>query len=172
MRRKKTVWNAGAPLALTLAMGLGGAGAVWCAQERPGMAHGEAAKHVMLTPDALKWAPIPSLPPGAQSAVVAGDPTKPGPFTMRVRLPARYRVPPHTHPADEHVTILSGTLHMGLGERFDTTKGKALPAGSFSVMPVGTNHFAWTVGAVTLQVHGMGPWGITYVNPADDPRKK
>jgi len=89
-----------------------------------------------------------------------------------VKFPANFKVPPHWHPAIERVTVLSGTLHLGTGDTFDQAKAKALPAGSISIMEPKMHHFAWTGEETVVQLSGMGPWGITYVNPADDPRKK
>jgi hypothetical protein len=137
--------------------------------------HGKAGKgHVMVTPDRLKWGPAPAgLPPGAQVTVVAGDPSRAGaPYVLRAKLPDGYRVPPHWHPVDENVTVLKGILGMGPGEKFDPKAGKELPAGSFSRMPKGTRHYAWAKGETIIQVHGVGPFEIHYVNPGDDPRKK
>jgi quercetin dioxygenase-like cupin family protein len=129
------------------------------------------AAHVMIEPGDVAWAPGPgSLPPGAQFAVIEGDPTQAGPFTMRLSFPAGYRIPAHSHPAIEHITVLSGVFGIGTGDALDTSKGRAMAAGSFVVMPVGHNHFAWTDEATEVQLHGIGPWGITYVDPADDPR--
>lgn len=134
---------------------------------------GTPSVHVMVTPGDVKWAEgPPSLPPGSQAAVVEGNPANPGLFTMRLKLPANYKIPAHWHPADEHVTVIAGTFYMGMGDKLDESKGKALTAGSFAVMPTKTNHFAFTKAETILQLHGIGPWGITYVNPADDPRKK
>ena len=129
--------------------------------------------HVMVTPSAVAWGPGPAaLPAGAQAAVLEGDPAKAGPFTLRVKLPDGYKIPPHYHPADEHVTVLQGTFVMGVGEKFDQSAGRELTVGSFAMMPMGTRHFAWAKGDTILQLHGIGPWGVTYVNPSDDPRKK
>ena len=129
--------------------------------------------HVMLTPAEMKWGEAPSsLPAGAKAAVIEGDPAKPGPFTLRIQVPANYRIAPHWHPAVEHVTVLSGAFHVGMGDKVDEAKAKALTQGSFMAMPAKTNHFAFTKVATEIQLHGTGPWGITYVNPADDPRKK
>ena len=89
---------------------------------------------------------------------------------MRVRLPAGYKVPPHFHPADENITVLSGTFSMGMGDTWEDAKMRALPAGSFSIISSGMHHFAGTRTGAVIQVHAMGPWGITYVNPKDDPR--
>ena len=128
--------------------------------------------HIMLTGAELKWLDSPpSLPPGAKLAVIEGDPQQPGLFTMRLKLPANYKVPPHWHPADEHVTVISGSFFMGLGEKFDEKALQELPPGGFAVMATGTRHFAMTKEGAVVQVHGMGPWGINYVNPADDPRQ-
>jgi quercetin dioxygenase-like cupin family protein len=130
-------------------------------------------EHGLIQPPEVKWAAAPaSLPSGAQGAVLQGDPAKPGPFTMRLKLPDGYRIPPHYHPAIEHITVLQGTFALGMGEQVDAAKEKPLVAGSFAFMPPGMRHFARAQGETIVQLHGTGPWGITYVNPADDPRKK
>jgi quercetin dioxygenase-like cupin family protein len=133
-----------------------------------------AAGHTMLTPAEFKWAPAPpGLPPGAEAALLEGDPAIAGKsFTLRVKLPDGYKVPPHWHPADEHVTVLSGTLMFGMGETFDVGKMKALTAGSFALAAKDTRHFVQAKGATVIQVHATGPFGITYVSAADDPRLK
>jgi hypothetical protein len=130
--------------------------------------------HVLVTPDKLKWGPAPpSLPPGAKLAVLDGDPTKAGaPYVLRAKFSDGYRVPPHWHPVDENVTVLKGVLVVGRGEKVDKKAAKELPAGSFSKMPKGMRHYAWAKGETVIQVHGVGPFEIHYVNPADDPRKK
>ncbi len=128
---------------------------------------------IVATPDAIKWAPAPaSLPAGAKLAVLEGDPSKAGPFTMRLAMPAGYRIPPHFHPVTEHVTVIEGTFYVGMGETFDAAKANALPTGTFAALEPGVRHFALTKGAAIIQLHGVGPWGLTYVNPADDPRTK
>lgn len=144
------------------------------AQEKaPEKAVEHQADHIMLVPTDLTWKDGPaSLPKGVKSTVLEGDPTKAGPFTMQLKLPANYKIPPHSHPAIEHVTVLSGSFHMGLGGVFDESKATKLPVGGFAVMAIGTRHFAFTKEEATIQLHGVGPWGITYVNPADDPRNK
>jgi len=130
-------------------------------------------EHAFVTPDGVTWQVGPaSLPPGAQFAVLEGDPKHTGLFTMRLRLPATYRIPAHWHPADEHVTVISGTFNMGTGDVLDLAKGKALPTGSFALMPAQMHHFAWTSEETVLQLHGVGPWQINYLNPADDPRMR
>ncbi len=129
--------------------------------------------HVMLAPDDMKWSDgPPSLPRGAKFSVIEGKPAETGPFTMRLKFPAGYKVPAHSHPAIEHVTVLSGGLNFGMGDKFDAAKLKPMPAGSFIVMPVGTNHFVETKQETTIQLHGVGPWDVKYVNPEDDPRKR
>jgi Domain of unknown function (DUF4437) len=113
----------------------------------------------------------PSLPAGAKFAVMEGDPTKEGLFTMRLSLPDGFKIPPHWHSKVEHITVISGTFNIGMGEKFDETATKAMPAGTFGFWPPEMRHFAWAKGDTVLQLHGTGPWTITYVNPADDPRK-
>ena len=131
------------------------------------------AAHVVIVPADVKWADgPPSLPPGAKLAVIRGDMNKANVVTFRLKVPAGYRVPPHWHPADEHVTVLEGSLHMGMGETFDEAAGHEMPPGGFAAMTAGVRHFAWSKNGATIQVHAMGPWGINYVNPADDPRTK
>ena len=129
--------------------------------------------HVMLSPDDVKWADAPpSLPRGAMVAVIEGKPSEPGQFTMRLKFPAGYKVSPHSHPAIEHVTVLSGTISFGMGDKFDAGKLKPMRAGSFIAMPIGTTHFVEAKEETVVQVHGVGPWAIKYVNPEDDPSKK
>jgi len=121
----------------------------------------------------LNWQQGPaSLPPGAKLAVLEGDPAKDGPFTMRLMMPDGYRIPPHTHPKVEHVTVITGTFNLGMGEKFDQTAGRELPAGTFGFWPAGMKHFAWAKGETIIQLHGIGPWTINYLNAADDPRQK
>ena len=128
--------------------------------------------HIMVVPKELKWADVPSLPAGAKIAVIEGPLNEAKPFTFRLKFPANYKIPAHWHPAIEHVTVISGTFNMGTGEKLDPKKTKPLSAGSVAIMQPKTNHFAWNNKETVVQVHGVGPWSITYVNPADDPRKK
>ncbi len=129
-------------------------------------------QHAIVAPAGTeKWGPAPPvLPPGARLAVLEGDPTQAGPFTMRLLVPAGYRIPPHFHPVTEHVTVVRGTFQVGMGDRFDPAKLSDLPAGSFAALSPGTRHFAQAKVETVIQLHGVGPWGLTYVNPADDPR--
>ncbi|MEO5573536.1 MAG: cupin domain-containing protein, partial [Gammaproteobacteria bacterium] len=94
------------------------------------------------------------------------------PITFRLKFPADYKLPAHWHPGIEHVTVISGTFNMGTGDKLDPSKTKPLSAGSVAIMQPKTTHFAWTKEETIVQVHGVGPWAINYVNPADDPRKK
>lgn len=126
--------------------------------------------HVFLTAPDLNWSNGPF--PGTQAVVLEGDPKSPGPFTMRLKLPTDYKIPPHWHPGHERVTIISGTFNVGRGDQFDPAKGKTLPAGSFMLMPPETKHFAWVKEETIIQINGVGPWALNFVNPADDPRKK
>jgi quercetin dioxygenase-like cupin family protein len=129
--------------------------------------------HVMLGPDEITWGPAPpSLPRGAQLAIIEGKPSEPGPFTMRLKFPAGFKVAPHSHPAIEHLTVLSGAINFGMGDTFDAGKLTTMRTGSFIVMPVGATHFVETREETVIQVHGVGPWGVKYVNPEDDPSKK
>ena len=134
--------------------------------------HDEKAMAAVHRPDGLKWKDgPPSLPPGAKIAVLEGDPAKAGPFVFRLKVPDGYRIPPHTHPKAERVTIISGTFHLGMGDTFDPTKGEALPACTYGTWPPGMKHYVWVKGETVVQFQGDGPWVIEYVNPADDPRK-
>lgn len=129
--------------------------------------------HIMLTGEEMKWETCPpSIPPGAKCVTIEGDPNaRDVLFTYRLKMPDNYRISPHFHPADEHLTVISGTFNMGLGDKLDVAASKPMSAGSFMVMPKGTHHFAWTRGETIVQVHAIGPWVLTYVNPKDDPRK-
>jgi quercetin dioxygenase-like cupin family protein len=128
--------------------------------------------HVVVAPNAIKWLNFPLGGPGVKAAVIAGDPEKPGPFVLRIKSPAGAKVPPHWHPGDEHLTIVSGTFAIGMGDVFDAKKLKALPPGSYALLPRDMHHFALSRTATIVQVHGNGPFQINFVNPADDPRKK
>lgn len=128
---------------------------------------------IIVQPDQVNYAPAPAaLPPGAELAILEGKPAEPGPFTMRLRLPDGYRIPPHYHPAIEHVTVLEGTFKVGMGDKFDSSALKPLPTGTFGALQPGTRHFAQAQGKTVVQVHGVGPWKLVYVNAADDPRNK
>ncbi|MFN2397348.1 MAG: SgcJ/EcaC family oxidoreductase [Gemmatimonadaceae bacterium] len=114
----------------------------------------------------------PSMPRGAKMAILEGNPMEPGPFTFRLKFPDNYGVPPHFHPNVEHVTVLSGTFHLGTGDTYDASKFTTMVAGDFLYMTPGTRHFAHAKGETVIQIHSVGPWSITYVNAKDDPRNK
>jgi quercetin dioxygenase-like cupin family protein len=131
-----------------------------------------AAEHAAVQPDSLKWtAAPPAFPPGAQIAVLNGDPSKEGLYVLRLKVPSGYKVPAHTHPNDENVTVISGSFNIGMGDKLDQTKSQMVKAGGYAHVPKGMQHFAWFSEDSVIQVHGMGPSAINYVNPADDPRK-
>jgi quercetin dioxygenase-like cupin family protein len=121
--------------------------------------------------ESIEWKVGPAaLPPGAKMAVLEGDPTKEGPFVVRFQFPDGYYVAPHTHPKTERVTVISGALYLATGEVLNRESAKKLPAGSFGYWPAGMKHAGWSEGETVLQLHGVGPWQINDVNPADDPR--
>lgn len=116
------------------------------------------------------FGPAPAIfPAGAQMAVMQGNPSETGLFTIRLKMPSGYRIPPHTHPTDEHVTVISGTFRVGMGSVFDASKTMALKSGGFVTAPADGAHFAVTEGTTIVQVHALGPFAMTYVNPADTP---
>lgn len=127
--------------------------------------------HTVVSPKAIKWLNFPLGGRGVKAAVIAGDPEKPGPFVLRIKSPAGTKVPPHWHPGDEHLTILAGTFAIGMGDVYDAKALKPLPVGSYALLPRDMHHFAQSKTATIVQVHGMGPFQINFVNPADDPRK-
>lgn len=128
---------------------------------------------ILVSPADVRWGPAPEVfPKGAQAAILQGDLSKAEAYTVRLKMPDSYRIAPHTHPVDEHVTVLKGTLMVGVGSQFDESAARAMPAGSFIVMPKGHPHFVWSRGETIIQSHGMGPWGMNYINSADDPRHK
>jgi hypothetical protein len=135
--------------------------------------HKSSAGIELLTADKIKWHDgPPSLPKGSKIAVLEGDPSKEGPFVFRVKVPDGYRVPPHTHPKTERVTVISGIFNIGMGDKFDEKSTMAMPAGTYGHWEGGMQHYVWVKGETVLQFHGMGPWSIHYVNPADDPRNQ
>jgi quercetin dioxygenase-like cupin family protein len=129
--------------------------------------------HTIVAADAVKWqAGPPALPPGAQSAVLYGDPAKEGLFAMRLKLPKGYHIPPHTHSKPEVVTIISGIGRLGMGETANEEKTESLSTGSFIALPPGMAHYVYTDEESVVQLNSIGPWEVNYVNPKDDPRKK
>jgi hypothetical protein len=128
---------------------------------------------VIVLPTSIEWRDGPaSLAKGAKMAVLEGDPSKAGPFVLRIKLPDGFRVMPHTHPKDERVTVLSGTLYLGMGATFDEKAAKPMPAGSYGRTGAKMKHFGWAKGETVIQLHGEGPWAVDYLDPKDDPRKR
>jgi ketosteroid isomerase-like protein len=122
---------------------------------------------------AVKWMDVPPfLPKGAKLAVLVGDPSKPEPFTIRLQMPDGYKIAPHTHPTDEHVTVMSGVFKAAMGEKWDDKALGDFAPGSYANMAAGMPHYAQAKGATVVQVHGVGPFVVNYINPADDPAKK
>ena len=158
-------------LYLTLAMVglLCGAGLIFATQVTSHESHGS---HVF-TPDTIPWGPAPPfVAPGAQLAVVEGDPAAAsGDYTVRVKMPDGYRIAPHWHPFRENVTVISGTFKVGMGDVFETNKMTTLPAGSFVFLDPDMHHYAMAYGEVVVQIHGMAPLQFNYVNPLDDPSR-
>lgn len=133
--------------------------------------HGEGI--TLNPPDKLKWQDgPPSLPKGAKIAVLEGDPGKEGPFVFRVKVPEGYRIPPHTHPKMERVTVISGQFNIGMGKTFDPQALLPMPAGTYGYWEPEMAHFVQIKGETVVQFHGSGPWSIKYLNPADDPRNQ
>ena len=127
----------------------------------------------MTNPAGMKWVDAPpSLPKGAKLAVLYGDPGKEGPYVIRIKTPGGYKVPPHWHTQAENLTVISGTLYLGGGDMMDMGAAHALKTGGFHSVPGGAHHYAFTKTATVVQIHGMGPLDVTYVNPQDDPSTK
>jgi hypothetical protein len=129
--------------------------------------------HVLVPADKVKWGPAPpALPPGAQISVLEGDPGQKGAVTLRLQFPANYTVPPHWHSMTERVTVLSGTLQVGMGDTLDRQASQALQPGGFVSLPAKMHHYAWTTTPTVVQINLQGPFDIFYVNPSDDPQRK
>jgi ChrR-like protein with cupin domain len=157
---------------LYLAAGI--VGLLCCAGLFTASAHsGDHATNIY-TPDTIVWAPAPpALAPGAELAVLEGNPGgSTGDYTVRLKMPDGYRIAPHWHPMRENVTVISGNFKVGMGDVFDKDKMATFPAGSFAYLDPDMHHYAMASGAVVVQVHGMAPFQINYVNPADDPSRK
>lgn len=138
----------------------------------PAPPHAGSDQHQVFTPEAVEWQEGPeSLPPGAHVSLLEGHPTEKGPLTLRLRFPAGYEIPPHTHPQIEHVTVLSGTFHIGNGTEFDKSASTEVSAGGYVVIPIEHAHYAWVSEDTEVQLHSNGPWGISYVSSDDDPRQ-
>ena len=128
--------------------------------------------HVSILPSELKWIDAPGVAPGAQIALIEGDLKTAAPFTFRLKLPANARIGVHTHPVVERVTVMRGTFYLGIGDKFEPEKARGYTPGGITIMPVGMPMFVFVKEETIIQIHGTGPWGINFLNPADDPRKK
>jgi quercetin dioxygenase-like cupin family protein len=139
-----------------------------------GMLAQTGAPQNAFTPDQMKWGPPPPfVPPGAQVALVEGDPSAPsGDFTVMIKMPDGYKIAPHWHPQRENVTVVSGSIKVGMGDKWDDAKMMLFPAGSFAYLDPDMHHYAQASGPTLIQVHGMSPLQFHYVNPVDDPSKK
>jgi quercetin dioxygenase-like cupin family protein len=147
-----------------------GAAAIFCILPQ---AQAAETHHAVVPADSVTWGPAPpSLPPGAQAAALLGSPGKEGPFVLRLKFPAGFTVPPHRHSKDEFVTVISGKFGVASGEKLDRAAAKPLPAGSFVHLPAGMPHYAWADGETVVQINGVGPFDVNYVDPKDDPRKR
>lgn len=133
--------------------------------------HTEEAGFRSVLPEDIDWKPFPAFPPSARLAVLVGDPTEPGPYVIRVKLPSGVKLMPHWHPEDRVYTIISGVFYIGLGEQFDSDKLEAYPPGAVIVLPGRTPHFHWArSGEYVSQVSANGPLGLEYLHAPDDPR--
>ena len=131
-----------------------------------------ASDSVLVNPESIKWGDAPpSLPKGAKVAVLYGDPSKAGPFCMRLMAPAGYKIPPHWHSQAEALTVISGSFYLGMGDKMDVAAAHALKTGGFHYLSPKEHHYAFSKGASVVQLNGEGPFDITYINAADDPRK-
>jgi quercetin dioxygenase-like cupin family protein len=130
-------------------------------------------KFKSILPDDVDWKPFPAFPPSALLAVLVGDPAKPGPYAIRVKVPHGVKLMPHRHPEDRVYTVISGVFYIGLGDQFDPDKLQAYPPGAVLVLPGNTDHFHWAKSSeYVTQVNGIGPLGLDYVHPNDDPRNQ
>jgi quercetin dioxygenase-like cupin family protein len=146
-------------------------GAFVCAAATPLQA--AEGHHTVVSGDAVKWGPAPpSLPPGAQAAVLLGSPAKEGPFVLRLKFPPGFTVPPHRHSKDEFVTVISGRFAIAHGEKLEREALTPLPPASFVHLPAGMPHYASAEVETVVQINGTGPFDVTYIDPKDDPRKK
>jgi quercetin dioxygenase-like cupin family protein len=131
--------------------------------------------HVVADLKDANWGPAPPmLPPGAQIAVLSGDPMKPAPYAVRLKFPANYAIPAHSHPTDENVVVVSGVVSFGMGDKLvkNASSNKMLQVGGYAMMPANTNHFSYTTQESSIILFGQGPVEFKYVNPSDDPRSK
>jgi hypothetical protein len=137
------------------------------------LAEDSSLEYNRVTSSDIKWAPIPSMPKGTQTTVLHGNPGKPGLYTVRLKIPANSKMPVHSHPDERVRVIISGTYYSALGDKVDTSKLLSFPPGTFSHVPPKVWQFAETRDEeVIFEITGIGPTGIDYLNPEDDPRKQ
>jgi len=167
-RHTRWIWNGAAMLLTALPAALP-ADLAFCAD----------TTMVMLQPDALQWgdpilpgSSLPAFERGAKVAILQGMPGQSGPVVVRLKFPANYVIAPHFHSTDEVITVLTGTLYAGMGDKLERDKSLAFPTGAFVVMPAKHHHFAWTQSETMVEIHANDPFDIVYVNPADDPRRR
>lgn len=130
------------------------------------------ASHIVVPADKVQWGPAPPvLPAGAQLAVLEGNPAEKGPIVMRLKLPANYNIPAHWHSMTERITVLSGSFHIGDGDKLNRQASQTLEAGGFLSLPAKMHHFAWTSAPTVVQINLEGPFDLVYINPADNPQK-
>jgi hypothetical protein len=142
------------------------------AADKPADIGGMAMGSMYMNTAEIKWGDAPPvLPKGAKMAVLSGDPGKPGPFVARLQVPASYKIAPHWHSTDEDLTIISGSFHLGEGDKMDMKGGHEMKAGGFHHLPAKTHHYAWSKGPAVVQISAMGPFDIVYIDPKDDPSK-
>lgn len=151
---------------------LTGAFAATLATVVAGTAMAAGGEHQLINLDQVKWGPAPpSLPPGIEAAILSGDPSKRGVFVVAIRGPQGYKVPPHWHSTDEHVTVLSGSFTMGMGDKLDASAGTTLSPGGYALMSRRMHHWGVSTSPFVIQVQAMGPFDIHYIDPADDPTR-
>jgi len=130
------------------------------------------ATHIVVPANKVQWGPAPPvLPAGAQLAVLEGNPAEKGPIVMRLKLPGNYNIPPHWHSMAERITVLSGSFHIGDGDKLDRQASQTLEPGGFLSLPAKMHHFAWTSAPTVVQINLEGPFDLVYINPADNPQK-
>ncbi|HEY9479534.1 MAG TPA: cupin domain-containing protein [Gemmatimonadaceae bacterium] len=160
-----------APLLIPILLLTAGAACAQTSAPTRASAATKPTAQVVHAPPETQWGPVPpALPAGAQIAVLQGNPFAAGVYTLRLKMPNGYTVPPHFHPTDEMVTVISGNLQVGMGDAIDQKAMMKLHAGGFVTAPAQMHHYVIANGETIVQVHGMGPFAITYVNPQDDPR--
>jgi hypothetical protein len=138
----------------------------------PPLLSADAAGSMYMNTSEIKWGDAPpSLPKGAKIAVLSGDPGKPGPFVARLQVPASYKIAPHYHSTDEDLTVISGSFHLGEGDKMEMKGGHEIKAGGFHHLPAKTHHYAYSKGPTVIQINAMGPFDIVYIDPKDDPSK-